>query len=65
MIEPDKSPPPRRRIRLVGVIVQLEVVADDGTTLHPVEVQPFRVAATDWPTWSIDDALVDLQEQVD
>jgi hypothetical protein len=55
---------PQRRVRLVSVTVQLEVVADDGEILHPVEVQPFRVAAADWPGWSMDDALAELQGQV-
>jgi hypothetical protein len=53
------------RVRLVSVTIQLEVVADDGSTLHPIETQPVRIPAAAWPNWSILDAVDQLQEQVD
>jgi hypothetical protein len=55
---------PKMRVRLVSVTVQLEVVADDGTLLHPIETQPVRVAASAWPEWSVADAVDQIQEQV-
>ena len=56
--------PRRLRIRPVAVVVQLEVVADDGETLHPVETQAVRIAASEWPNWHLDIALAQLQEQL-
>jgi hypothetical protein len=58
------EPPRRLRARLVSVTVQLEVVADDGDTLHPVELQPTRIPAADWPLWHADVALAQIQEQL-
>lgn len=60
----DAAAPPMRA-RLVGVVLQLEVVADDGTTLHPIELQPMRVAAADWPGFALEDALAQIQAQLD
>jgi hypothetical protein len=56
--------PRRLRVRLVSVVVQLEVVADDGDTLHPVETQGVRVPASEWHNWHLDMALAQLQEQI-
>lgn len=56
---------PRRLVaRLVSVAVQLDVVADDGETLHPVETQAIRIPASEWPNFHIDVALAQLQEQL-
>lgn len=57
--------PPRMRARLVAVVVSLEVVADDGVTLHTIELQPIRVPATEWSQFSLDVALAQLQAQLD
>jgi hypothetical protein len=63
--ETGNGPGPRRlRVRLVSVTVQLEVVADDGDTLHPIETQPVRIPASDWPNYHTDIALAQLQEQI-
>lgn len=58
--EPSRS----LRVRLVSVAVQLEVVADDGETLHPIETQAVRVPASEWGNWHLDAALAQLQEQI-
>jgi hypothetical protein len=54
----------RLRARLVSVAVQLEVVADDGETLHPVETQAIRIPISDWSNWDLDVALAQIQEQL-
>jgi hypothetical protein len=53
------------KARLVGITLALEVVADDGDTLHPLQVQPVRINAADWVKWSLDDALTQIQAQLD
>jgi hypothetical protein len=57
---------PGRRLaaRLVSVTLQLEVVADDGETLHPIETKPIRIPAGDWPNFRTDVALAQIQEQL-
>lgn len=65
-IDTTEAPPTARmRVRLVGVVVSLEVVADDGATLHPIELQPLRVPATEWAGFDIDTALAQVQAQLD
>lgn len=61
---PNGDEPRRLRVRLVTVAVHLEVVADDGEHLHPVETQTIRIAASEWPNWHLDVALAQLQEQL-
>lgn len=56
--------PARLRLRPISVTVQLEVVADDGENLHPVETQAVRIAASEWPNWHLDVALAQLQGQL-
>jgi hypothetical protein len=53
------------RARLVSVTVQLQVVADDGSTLHPLQVAPISVSAGDWPTFDVDAQMADVQRQLD
>lgn len=62
--KPNGEQPRRLQVRLVSVVVQLEVVADDGETLHPVETQGVRVPASEWGKWHLDVALAQLQEQI-
>lgn len=64
--EPADVVPERPRLwaRLVAVSVQLEVVADDGTTLHPVGVQPIRVAAADWPNFDLADKVAEVEREI-
>jgi hypothetical protein len=53
------------KARLVSVTVQLNVVADDGATLHPLQIAPVNVTAADWPTFMLDAQLADVQRQLD
>jgi len=55
----------RLRARLVGVVVSLEVVADDGEVLHPIELQPVRVPASEWSGFDVNEALAQVQTQLD
>lgn len=57
------SDPPKAR--LVSVTVQLNAVADDGTTLHPLQIAPVNVTAADWPEFVLDGQLADVQRQLD
>jgi hypothetical protein len=59
------APPRAPRARLVTATVQLQVVADDGTTLHPLQIAPIQVAASEWPTFNLDAQLADVQRQLD
>ncbi len=61
----DQSPARKLRARLVSVTVGLEVVADDGETLHPMELQSARIPASDWRNWNVDAALAQVQAQLD
>jgi hypothetical protein len=54
---------PTPRLRLVGVTLQLDVVTDDGETLTPVRVQPIPVTAAQWPTFSLDAVLAEIEGQ--
>jgi hypothetical protein len=51
------------RLRLVGVTLQLDVVTDDGETLTPVRVQPIPITAAQWPTFSLDEVLAEIEQQ--
>jgi hypothetical protein len=57
--------PPAPKARLVSVTVQLNVVADDGDVLHPLQIAPVNVAAAEWPTFLLDGQLADVQRQLD
>lgn len=57
--------PESPKARLVSVTVQLNVVADDGDTLHPLQIAPVNVTAADWPTFVLDAQLADVQRQLD
>jgi hypothetical protein len=54
-----------RRVRLVSVQVELNVVLDDGTVLEPLRVQPIQVSAANWPGFDLDSELAQLQRQLD
>jgi hypothetical protein len=58
-------PPPRLRARLIAVQLGLEIVADDGTTLHPVETRTIRIPASEWPAWDLEVALAQVQAQIE
>lgn len=55
---------PRLWARLVAVSLQLEVVADDGTTLHPVGMQPIRVAAADWANFDLAQKVAEVEREI-
>lgn len=38
------------RLRVVGYIVQPQLMSDDGENLTPLSVNPVTIAAADWPT---------------
>lgn len=64
--ETETLPAPKTpKARLVSVTVQLNVVADDGTMLHPLQIAPVNVAAAEWPTFVLDAQLADVQRQLD
>lgn len=43
---------PRKRVRIVKVLVQPVVMIDDGETLEEFEHAPIVVSAADWPAYS-------------
>lgn len=56
------------KARLTAVQVQPVIVADDGTTLHPVQVPPLSIPAPDWAEFAakgIEQVLADVQAQLD
>ncbi len=52
------------RVRLVSVTVQLQLVADDGTHLTPVQAPPVTVVAADWDTWDLAAHIAELERQI-
>ena len=54
----------KMKARLVAVTVLLEVVADDGDQLHPVETQPLRFSASEWPAFHVELAMAQIQESM-
>lgn len=58
---------PRKRVRLVQVVVQPVLVTDDGETLAPLQVEPIPVPANEWNTFvetGLTEALAGLEERV-
>lgn len=53
------------RVRLVGALVQLELVVDDGDILTPLRVEPLRLAPAELAEWSAETAIADAQRQID
>ena len=56
------------KARLTAVQVQPIIVADDGTTLHPVQVPPLSIPAPEWEHFAADgleQVLADVQAQLD
>lgn len=53
------------RARLVSVTVQINAVADDGDVLHPLQIAPVNVAASEWPAFVLEAQLADVQRQLD
>ena len=60
----DVTPTPKLRARLVAVTVQIEAVADDGETLHPIETQPLRIPISAWGNFHPDVALAEIQARL-
>lgn len=52
------------RVRLVSVVVQLNLVADDGNVLEPLNVQPIQVPAKEWPNWDVARVIAEAQNQL-
>lgn len=50
--------------RLVTVEIHLDVVADDGVTLWPVQVPPRRINAADWPAFDLDRVLAQITAEL-
>lgn len=59
-----KAVEPYRRLRLVGVVINLDVVDDDGDTLTPVQVQPIPITAAAWPTFDLGAVLAEIERQL-
>jgi hypothetical protein len=56
------------KARIINVLVQPQIVIDDGENLTPQEVTPMAVAWRDWPTFAasgLQDALARMQEELD
>jgi hypothetical protein len=52
------------KVRVVKVIVQPILVADDGETLRELPIQPIEVSAKDWPAYPAEqfaEALVEME----
>lgn len=54
---------PYRRIRLVAVTVQLNVVSDDGDILTPLGVEPIQLTAAQWSEWQLDAVIAEIDRQ--
>lgn len=52
------------QVRLVSVVMQLELVVDDGNTLTPLETAPIRLPPAGWPP-NMDALLEQVQRQID
>jgi hypothetical protein len=50
------------RLRIVGYLVQPQVMVDDGDNLTPLSVNPVNVSAADWP--NVVELLADGVEQL-
>ncbi len=55
------------RLRIVGYLVQPQLMADDGDNLTPLPVQPVAISAIDWPNVVelVSDAIEQLRPQVE
>ena len=56
------------KARLTAVQVQPVIVADDGTTLHPVQAPPLSIPAPEWEAFAAEgmgQVLADVQAQLD
>ena len=56
------------KARIASIQVQPVIVADDGTTLHPVQVPPLSIPAPDWAEFAaegMERVLADVQAQLD
>lgn len=56
-----------KRVRLIQMVMQPVLVADDGESLVPLDVQPITVSAADWPTFATEkwpEMISGLTEQV-
>ena len=55
---------PSRRVRLIAVSLQLQVVVDDDDVLEPLQVQPITITARDWESFDLGAQIGDLQRQI-
>jgi hypothetical protein len=56
------------KARIINVLVQPQIVIDDGENLTPQEVKTIAVAWRDWPTFAangLQDALAKMQAELD
>jgi hypothetical protein len=53
------------RVRLAGVIVQVEAFADDGEDLEPIQVQPIRTSVAEFKNIDLTEIAKMLQAQYD
>lgn len=59
------KPAPERRVRLVSVVVQLNLVVDDGKHLAPLQVEPIGMPAAEWSNFRVESAIEDVTRQLD
>lgn len=55
------------RVRIISVMVQPNIVLDDGENLTPQPVKPLTVLWRDWPEFAargLQEALQQMQEQI-
>lgn len=55
------------RLRIIGYLVQPQLMADDGENLTPLPVQPLTILAADWPgvVALVADGVEALRQQVE
>lgn len=56
------------KARIISIVIQPQIVIDDGDNLTPQQVQPMTVLWRDWPQFAahgLQDALAQLQAQLD
>lgn len=52
------------RVRLVGLVVQLSLVTDDGEDLTPINIEPIHLTQAQWESFNLDNVLKEVEVKV-
>jgi hypothetical protein len=53
------------RVRLAGVVLQLEAYVDDGENLEPLQLQPIRTSVSEFKNLDLAEITKTIQTQYD